>query len=168
MPERLLRAATTLFAEHGFDGTSVQEIVEAAGVTKGAMYHYFASKEDLLSMSDVTTIHLVLSERTRGLIGASELAMMKPGAVLVNVSRGPIVDEAALLSALSRNRIHAALDVYDREPLPADHPLRIRQRMSKIARLLTSFSIDPRGAWNTAISTPLRRDQSAHFSARCW
>jgi D-3-phosphoglycerate dehydrogenase len=83
------------------------------------------TKEELLRTSDFVTIHLVLSERTRGLIGAAELALMKPSAVLVNTSRGPIVEEAALLEALQSGRLaHAALDVYDREPLPADHPLR--------------------------------------------
>jgi phosphoglycerate dehydrogenase-like enzyme len=82
------------------------------------------SKEDLLATSDVVSIHLVLSDRTRGLLGPQELSLMKPGALLVNVSRGPIVDEPALIQALSENRIHAALDVYDREPLPAEHPLR--------------------------------------------
>src|SRR5436309_1690015 len=75
--------------------------------------------------SDVLTIHLVLSERTRGLVAASELAAMKPSARLVNTSRGPIVDEAALVESLRQGRIAgAALDVYDVEPLPADHPLR--------------------------------------------
>ena len=82
------------------------------------------SKEELLRSSDFVTIHLVLSERTRGLIGAAELALMKPSATLVNTSRGPIVDEKAMLQALASGRLaHAALDVYDREPLPKDHPL---------------------------------------------
>jgi phosphoglycerate dehydrogenase-like enzyme len=67
---------------------------------------------------------LVLSPRSRGLIGATDLAKMKQGAILVNTSRGPIVDEAALLEAVHAARIVAALDVYDREPLPAGHPLR--------------------------------------------
>jgi D-3-phosphoglycerate dehydrogenase len=85
----------------------------------------YLSKEDLLITSDVISLHLVLSDRTRGLIGAKELAMMKPSAILVNVSRGPLIDEKAMLEALQNGRLgHAALDVYDREPLPADHPLR--------------------------------------------
>lgn len=82
------------------------------------------SKDELLARSDAVSIHLVLSDRTRGLIGAAELARMKPGAILVNTSRGPIIDEAALLEALHARRIVAGLDVFDREPLPADHPLR--------------------------------------------
>ncbi len=82
------------------------------------------SKEDLLSRSDAVSIHLVLSPRTRGLIGAADLARMKPGAILVNTSRGPIVDEAALIEAVEAGRIIAALDVFDREPLPPDHRLR--------------------------------------------
>lgn len=82
------------------------------------------SKEALLASSDAVSIHLVLSERTRGLIGAPELAAMKRGAILINSSRGPIVDEAALIAALSSGQLGAAgLDVYDREPLPAGHPL---------------------------------------------
>ena len=83
------------------------------------------SKEDLFARSDVLSIHLVLSRRTRGLAGPAELAAMKPDALLVNTSRGPIVDEAALLDALRRKAIGgAALDVFDIEPLPPDHPLR--------------------------------------------
>ncbi len=82
------------------------------------------SRAELFAQSDVLSIHLVLSERTRGLIGAGELALMKQSAYLVNTSRGPIVDEAALVQALADGRIAGAgLDVYDTEPLPAGHPL---------------------------------------------
>lgn len=83
------------------------------------------SKAALFSGSDVITIHMPLSDRSRGLIGAADLALMKPTAYLINTSRGPIVDEAALLDALSSRQIAGAgLDVYDVEPLPDDHPLR--------------------------------------------
>ena len=83
------------------------------------------SKEELFSTSDFISIHVVLSDRTRGLIGAADFARMKPSAILVNTSRGPILDEAALIEALRQRRFaHAALDVYSREPLPVDHPLR--------------------------------------------
>lgn len=83
------------------------------------------SKDELLATSDFVSIHMVLSERTRGLIGAADLARMKPTAFLVNTSRGPLVDEKALLDALHGGQIAGAgLDVYDREPLPRDHPLR--------------------------------------------
>ncbi len=81
-------------------------------------------KAALLAQSDAVTIHLVLSPRSRGLIGAADLALMKPGAILVNTSRGPIVDEPALIAALRERRIFAALDTYDQEPLPQGHPLR--------------------------------------------
>jgi phosphoglycerate dehydrogenase-like enzyme len=83
------------------------------------------SKDELLAQSDIVTIHLVLSQRTRGLLGARELALMKPTSYLVNTSRGPIVDEPALVAALQKQAIAgAALDVFDEEPLPLDHPLR--------------------------------------------
>lgn len=83
------------------------------------------SKDDLFRQSDVISIHLVLGTRNRGLVGAPELAMMKPTAYLINTSRGPIVDEAALIEALKTGVIAGAgLDVFDVEPLPADHPLR--------------------------------------------
>jgi phosphoglycerate dehydrogenase-like enzyme len=83
------------------------------------------SKEELLRQADIVSVHLVLSDRTRGLIGERELALMKPSARLVNTSRGPIVVEAALIAALEAGQIAgAAIDVYDVEPLPLDHPYR--------------------------------------------
>jgi D-3-phosphoglycerate dehydrogenase len=85
----------------------------------------YAAKDELFRQSDFITIHVVLSARTRGLIGAAELALMKPTAFLVNTSRGPIVDEAALIAALHAGKIAGAgLDVFDVEPLPLDHPFR--------------------------------------------
>jgi len=83
------------------------------------------AKDELLARSDIVSIHLVLSERTRGLLGARELGLMQRSAYLVNTSRGPIVDEAALIDALRNGIIAGAgLDVFDPEPLPADHPFR--------------------------------------------
>jgi phosphoglycerate dehydrogenase-like enzyme len=83
------------------------------------------SKEALLAEADIVSLHVVLSPRTRGLIGPEEFALMKPSAYLINTARGPIVDEAALIAALRDKRIAGAgLDVYDIEPLPGDHPLR--------------------------------------------
>jgi phosphoglycerate dehydrogenase-like enzyme len=82
------------------------------------------SKRELFEQADVVSVHLVLSDRSRELIGALELEQMKPTAFLVNTSRGPIVDERALLAALQSDTIAGAgLDVYDIEPLPRDHPL---------------------------------------------
>ncbi|MDB5651849.1 MAG: hydroxyacid dehydrogenase [Hyphomicrobiales bacterium] len=83
------------------------------------------SKHELFARSDIVSVHLVLSERTRGLVGAPEFAAMRKDAIFVNTSRGPIVDEAALVDTMQRKAIRrAALDVYDVEPLPKDHPLR--------------------------------------------
>jgi phosphoglycerate dehydrogenase-like enzyme len=83
------------------------------------------SKSELLRQSDILTIHLRLSERTKGLVGGAELRLMKPTARLINTSRGPIVDEAALIDALQSGAIAgAAVDVFDEEPLPAEHPFR--------------------------------------------
>src|SRR6201987_3020451 len=82
-------------------------------------------KEGLLRQSDVLSVHMVLSPRSRGLIGRNDIALMKETAILVNTSRGPIVDAYAVIEALEAGRLgYAAFDVYDREPLPADHPLR--------------------------------------------
>lgn len=82
------------------------------------------SKEHLFSEADVVSVHLVHSPKTVGVIGAADLSRMKPGALLVNTARGPIVEEQALLDAVESGRIFAALDVYDEEPLPPDHRLR--------------------------------------------
>jgi phosphoglycerate dehydrogenase-like enzyme len=85
----------------------------------------YVSKDDLFRQSDFVTIHIVLSPRSRGLVGARELGLMKRSAYLINTSRGPIVDEAALLAVLREKKIAGAgLDVFDIEPLPVDHPLR--------------------------------------------
>ncbi len=82
-------------------------------------------KHDLFRQSDFITIHIVLSPRSRGLVGAEELGLMKPSAFIINTSRGPIVDEAALVAALRDGKIAGAgLDVFDTEPLPRDHPFR--------------------------------------------
>jgi phosphoglycerate dehydrogenase-like enzyme len=85
----------------------------------------YASKEDLFRQADFVSVHVQLSQRTRGLIGAKEIGLMKPTAYLINTARSPIVDEAALLAALRDKRIAGAgLDVFEVEPLPLDHPLR--------------------------------------------
>jgi D-3-phosphoglycerate dehydrogenase len=85
----------------------------------------YVGKQDLFRRADFITIHLILSQRTRGLVGAEEIGLMKPSAYIINTSRGPIIEEAALLSALRENRIAGAgLDVFDVEPLPVEHPLR--------------------------------------------
>lgn len=87
------------------------------------------AKRELFVTSDVVSVHMILADSTRGLVGAAEIAAMKRSAVLVNTSRGPLVDTGSLLSALSEGRIAGAgLDVYDVEPLPADHPLRSAPR----------------------------------------
>ena len=85
----------------------------------------YVSREDFFAQADVLSIHLVMGKRNRGLVGAEELALMKPDALLINTSRGPIVDEDALVEALQSGSIGGAgLDVYGEEPVPVDHPLR--------------------------------------------
>jgi D-3-phosphoglycerate dehydrogenase len=85
----------------------------------------YVSKEELFETADIITVHVVLSQRSRGLVGRDDLARMKPTAYLVNTARGPIVDEAALLEALRQNKIAGAgIDVFSVEPLPVDHPFR--------------------------------------------
>lgn len=97
-----------------------QNLTPEKAAAGGAKY---VTKDELLATSDFVSIHLALSDRTRGLIQAADLAKMKKTAILVNTARGPIVDEAALLAALENRTIaHAGLDVYDKEPMSADHP----------------------------------------------
>jgi phosphoglycerate dehydrogenase-like enzyme len=94
------------------------QVAAAAGAT-------LVTKDELFRQADIVTVHLVLSERTRNLVGAAELALMKPTARLINTSRGPIVDEQALIQSLRAGAIAgAAVDVFDAEPLPGDHPFR--------------------------------------------
>jgi phosphoglycerate dehydrogenase-like enzyme len=82
-------------------------------------------KDELFRRSDILSVHLVLSDRSRGLVGAREIGLMKPSAILVNTSRGPICDTAAIIEALKSGRLaYAGFDVYDQEPLPINHPLR--------------------------------------------
>ncbi|MGE0666248.1 MAG: D-2-hydroxyacid dehydrogenase family protein [Sphingomonadales bacterium] len=99
-----------------------QNLTEEAAAASGAVR---VEKDELFRRADILSIHVQLSERTRGLVTARELALMKPDAYLINTSRGPIVDEAALLAVLRDRRIAGAgLDVFDREPPAADHPFR--------------------------------------------
>jgi phosphoglycerate dehydrogenase-like enzyme len=98
-----------------------QNLTEEDAAAKGARH---VDKAALFSTADVVSVHLALSERTRGIVGRDELAAMKDGAIFVNTSRGALVDEAALIDALRAGRIVAGLDVFDVEPLPAAHPLR--------------------------------------------
>ena len=99
-----------------------QNLTAEKAAAAGATY---VSKEELFAKADVITIHVVLSDRSRGLVGAADLGRMKKTAYLINTSRGPIIDEAALIAALKGKRIAGAgLDVFDVEPLPLDHPYR--------------------------------------------
>jgi phosphoglycerate dehydrogenase-like enzyme len=101
-----------------------RERAEEAGV------EFFPSKEELLASADFVSVHLALGDRTRGLLGPAELALLKPTAYLVNTSRAAIVDQDALLAALHEGRIAgAAVDVFDVEPLPAGHPMRSAPRL---------------------------------------
>jgi phosphoglycerate dehydrogenase-like enzyme len=98
-----------------------QNLTAEAAAAAGAG---LVGKDELLARSDAVSLHLVLSPRSRHTIGAAEIARMKPGAILINTSRGPLVDEDALKAALQERRIYAGLDVFDREPLAADNVLR--------------------------------------------
>jgi len=110
-----------------------QNLTEAKAREGGAR---LVSKDELLRTSDFISIHLVLSDRTRGLLKAEDFAKMKRSAILVNTSRGPIVDEAALLDALRNGTIaHAGLDVYDKEPVQPGHPFAKLENVTLIPHL---------------------------------
>jgi len=122
-------------------------------------------KDTLFATSDVISIHLILGDRSRGLVGEAELAMMKNSAYLVNTSRGPIVDEAALVAALKDGGIAGAgLDVYDVEPLPVDHPLRSLENavltghtgyvITELYRLVYGEAVENIAAWRNG--SPMR------------
>jgi 26S proteasome regulatory subunit N2 len=103
----------------GWSPNLTPERAEQGGV------EFCSSKEQLLKESDIVSIHMVLSEKTRHLIGAGDLGLMKDKAFLINTSRGPLVDEGALVKVLEEKKIGGAgLDVFDEEPLPLEHPLR--------------------------------------------
>ena len=137
-----LRGRTLGLIGLGRLGTYITNIARAFGMTVIAWSQNLTAqtaqaagaervdKDELFRRADFVSIHTRLSERTRGLVGAHELALMKPTAFLVNTSRGPIVDEAALIAALAAGKIAGAgLDVYGHEPLPAAHPLRSTPRL---------------------------------------
>jgi phosphoglycerate dehydrogenase-like enzyme len=153
----------------GSIGTRVAKVAQAFGMNviawsqnlteerAAAAGTKLVSKEELFRQSDVITIHLVLSDRTRDLVGAPELALMRPTARLVNTSRGPIVVEAALIEALTAGKIAgAAIDVYDVEPLPVSHPYR------KIQRLLATPHI---GYVSRGLYERFYRDMAANIAA---
>ena len=150
------------------------ERAEAAGVT------YIATKEELFKRSDIVSIHLVLSETTRHLITADELALLKPTAIFINTSRGPVVDEQALVKVLQEKKIAGAgLDVFDVEPLPLDHPLRELQNVTltphtgyvsddnyKVSR--TSVIPDNRSTLNNCFSGFLESNGRQHQEFPGW
>lgn len=103
----------------GWSPNLTEERAKEAGV------EFASSKEALFKESDIVSVHMVLAPSTQGMIGPADLAVMKPTSFLINTSRGPLVQEEALVDALRNNKIvGAGLDVYDVEPLPLDHPLR--------------------------------------------
>lgn len=132
-------------------------------------------KDDLFRRSDIVSIHVRLSDRTRGLVTARELALMKPGAYLINTSRGPIVVEADLLAALRAGKIAGAgLDVFDEEPPPREHPFRTMDNVTVAPHLgyvtresLTAFYVDTLEAVAAFVNgTPIRTANPAALTHR--
>ncbi len=119
---KLGRKVATIGAAFGMEVIAwSQNLTEAASAEAGVRY---VSKQELFAQSDYLSIHVQLSDRSRGLVGAADLAAMKRTALLINTARGRVVDEVALVAALEAGLINAALDVFDVEPLPLDHPYR--------------------------------------------
>ncbi|NTF97928.1 D-2-hydroxyacid dehydrogenase family protein [Rhizobium rhizogenes] len=115
---RLARMAQAMdMAVIGWGRSLTPEVAAAHDITA-------AGFDEVLATSDIVSVQMFLSPETEGRVGRRELALMKPGALLVNTARGPLVDETALIEALQQGHIRAALDVFDIEPLPANHPLR--------------------------------------------
>ncbi len=139
-------------------------------------------KDDLFRHSDIVTIHYVMGDRSRGLVGQPEITVMKPTAYLINTSRGPIVDQGALLEALQNRRIAGAgLDVFDQEPLPKDHPLLALDNVTATPHLVLSRSLrcgastagggccrvlSARQIWRLIRATPIP-EQTASFAINC-
>ncbi|BBQ01504.1 2-hydroxyacid dehydrogenase (plasmid) [Burkholderia sp. SFA1] len=153
-----------------------QNMTRESAAQHGALY---VSKEELLATSDILSVHVRLSERTRNLIGRAELASMPRHALLVNTARGPIVNEQALIEALREKRIAgAALDVFDQEPLPAEHPFRTLDNVIATShigyvtdesyRLYYGESVENIRAWISGapvrVLTPTKREIS-YFAA---
>ena len=149
-----------------------QNMTRESAALHGAVY---VSKEELLAASDMLSIHVRLSERTRNLVGATELSMMQAHALLVNTARGPIVNEQALIAALREKRIAgAALDVFDQEPLAAEHPFRSMENVIATShidyvtdesyRIYYGESVENIRAWIAGspvrVLTPARREIS--------
>lgn len=148
-----------------------QNLTRESAEQQGAI---LVAKEDLFRMADLVTIHLVLSPRTKGIVGAPELGLMKPTAYLVNTSRGPLVDEDALIGALKSGAIAgAALDVYDKEPLPESHPFRSLDRLlatphigfvsKETYRVFYGDTVENIAAWLNG--TPVRVNAPAKLSS---
>ena len=123
--ERIIETAIEILDTEGESALTFRALAARLATGSGAIYWHVANKDELLAAADVLGVFLVFSERSRNTLRGADLAKVKPGAILVNISRGPIVEEQALIEALRSGHLAGAgLDVFDREPLPADHPFR--------------------------------------------
>ena len=119
---------------------------------------YVATKQELFKRSDIVSIHMVLSERTQRMVTGADLALMKPTAFFINTSRGPLIDEPALIQVLQEKKIAGAgLDVFDQEPLPLDHPL----------RKLTNITLSPHTGYVSDSNYEVGSHEQSRVT-RCW